>query len=100
MSSLSDYPLEFIDDMPFHKPVRVGRTFKKMSKEPTTVAPVKAKYAKTKGEHRKDLVIAILVAGIIAFVGGITFQSKQQDAINTAVKGASVSAPVDAPVKK
>jgi len=63
-----------------------------MSKESTTPAPVKAKYAKTKGEHRKDLVIAVLVSGIIAFIGGVTFQNSQQDAINTAVKGAQVVA--------
>lgn len=77
-------------------PNRVGRTFTKMSKEAKTVevsAPkVKAKYAKTRGEHFKDIVIAILVSAVIAFVAGMNFQGKQQDAINTAVKGAQTVA--------
>lgn len=90
-----------MDEIPFIEtpltPNRVGRTFTKMSKpEPTTTVPVKAKYAKTKGEHNKDLIIAILIAGIIAFVGGMTFQGRQQDAINTAVKGAQTVAPIEA----
>ena len=60
--------------------------------QPKEAKAPKAKYAKTRGEHLKDLVITGLVVGIIAFIGGITFQSKQQDAINTAVKGAQVVA--------
>jgi hypothetical protein len=86
-----------MDELPFIEtpinPNRVGRTFIKMSNQPTQEAPkVKAKYAKTKGEHFKDIVIAVLVSGVIAFIGGMTFQGKQQDAINTAVKGAQVVA--------
>lgn len=102
MSSLSDYPLEFLDDMPLRKPARVGRTLTKMSKStntPEAVKTPKAKYSKTRGEHFKDLVIAVLVAGIIAFVCGMQFQSKQQDAIETAVKGAH-TVQAQAPVKK
>lgn len=92
-----------MDEIPFIEtpltPIKVGRTFTKMSKESTpTPAPVKAKYAKTKGEHTKDLIIAVLIAGIIAFIGGMTFQAKQQDAITSAVKGAQTVAPVE--VKK
>ena len=82
-------------------PYRVGRTFKKMSqKQPTPeVKAPKAKYSKTRGEHFKDIVIAVLITGIIAFVGGMVFQGKQQQAIETAVKGASTQT-VEAPVKK
>lgn len=83
-------------------PHRVGRTFKKMSQSKSTPeapkAP-KAKYSKTRGEHFKDIVIAVLITGIIAFVGGMVFQGKQQQAIETAVKGASTQT-VEAPVKK
>lgn len=86
------------------KPYRVGRISTKMSQPKTTqpepVKAPKAKYSKTKGEHFKDIVIAILVTAIIAFVGGMVFQGKQQDAINTAVKGAQTVAPVDTSVKK
>lgn len=82
-------------------PYRVGRTFKKMSQKQSTpeVKAPKAKYSKTRGEHFKDIVIAVLITGIIAFVGGMVFQGKQQQAIETAVKGASTRT-VEAPVKK
>ena len=83
-------------------PIRVGRTLTKMSKQTTTQPEVKApkaKYSKTRGEHFKDIVIAVLITGIIAFVGGMVFQGKQQQAIETAVKGASTQT-VEAPVKK
>lgn len=102
MNSLAEYPLEF-EDMPLRKnPIRVGRTFTKMSKQNQPTPEVKAskKYAKTRGEHNKDLVIAILVSGIIAFIGGMTFQARQQSAINTAVNAVTPSAHAEAPVKK
>lgn len=95
-----------MEDIPFIEtpinPHRVGRTFKKMSNKSTQPEPVKApkqKYSKTRGEHFKDIVIAVLITGIIAFVGGMVFQGKQQQAIETAVKGASTQT-VEAPVKK
>ena len=76
-------------------PIRVGRTLHQMSNNQPTpeVKAPKAKYSKTRGEHIKDVIIAVLIAGIIAFIGGVTFQSKQQDAINTAVKSAQTVAP-------
>lgn len=83
-------------------PVKGGKDITKMSNKTNTSEPVKApkqKYSKTRGEHFKDIVIAVLVSGIIAFVCGMTFQTKQQDAITTAVKGASVTVE-NAPVKK
>lgn len=101
MSSLSDYPLDFIDDMPLINPKRVGRTFK-MSQPKSTQPEVKAakKYAKTRGEHFKDLVITALIVGIVAFIGGAVFQSKQQSAIDTAVKAVTPSVSAQAPEKK
>ena len=103
MNSLDAYALEF-EDMPA-KPIWAGRISTKMSQPKTTQAEApkasKAKYSKTRGEHAKDIVITALIVGIIAFVGGMTFQGKQQDAINTAVKGVQTVAPVATPeVKK
>lgn len=92
--------LEF-EELPFKLSSAAGRISTKMSQPKTTepaVTKTKAKYSKTRGEHAKDLIITALVIGIIAFVGGVTFQSKQQDAINTAVKGAQTVAPTE--VKK
>lgn len=78
-------------DIPELNPKRVGRISTKMSKTTTTQEPVKAskaKYSKTRGEHVKDLLIAMLVTGIIAFIGGMHFSNQQNTAINSAVKSA------------
>ena len=85
-------------------PYRVGRTFKKMSNNKPTATPEvkapKAKYSKTRGEHIKDIIIAMLVTGIIAFSAGIWFNEGKHKEIETAVKGAQTVAPVEVPVKK
>lgn len=83
-------------------PHRVGRTFKKMSQKQSTpeVKAPKAKYSKTRGEHFKDIVIAVLITGIIAFAAGIWFNEGKQHEIETAVKGAQTVAQPEAPVKK
>lgn len=102
MNSLAEYPLQF-EDMPLRKPQRVGRTFTKMSNKSTATPEAKAqkaKYAKTRGEHFKDMLITALVVGIIAFIGGMTFQNSQQGAINTAVKAVTPSVSAQTPVKK
>lgn len=94
MNTLDAYALEY-EDQPFRKPERVGRISTKMSKSnntPEVPKVPKAKYSKTRGEHIKDVVIAMLVTGIIAFIGGVTHQSNQQQAIETAVKGAQTVA--------
>lgn len=50
------------------------------------------KYAKTRGEHYKDIVIAILVAGIIAFISGMHFSNQQNNHTAEAVKTATAQA--------
>lgn len=60
-----------------------------MFKEKTTEKTSK-KYNKTQGEHYKDIVIAILITGVIAFVGGITFANNQQAQIDHAVQAAQI----------
>lgn len=77
---------------------RKGGKDSKMSKNSTQTEQPKAvkKYAKTRGEHYKDIVITILVTAIIAFICGAVFQSKQQNAINTAVKAVTPSASAEA----
>ena len=72
-----------------------------MSKTNQTAEPKAAKkYAKTRGEHYKDIVITILVTAIIAFICGAVFQSKQQNAINTAVKAVTPTAATAAEASK
>lgn len=103
MNSLDAYALEF-EDMPLKLSKTAGRISTKMSQPQTTQAEApkapKAKYSKTRGEHVKDVIIAMLVTGIIAFTGGIWFNEGKQQEIETAVKGAQTAAPVEAPVKK
>lgn len=81
------------------KPVRVERTFNKMSKAPTTNEAPKAsrKYSKTRGEHFKDMVIVALVAAIIAFVGGMHFQNNHDTQV---VNASKTTQAVVAPAKK
>jgi hypothetical protein len=95
--------MEFIET-PIN-PHRVGKAYLKMSQTKSTVATPevkapKAKYNKTRGEHFKDIVIAMLITGIIAFIGGMTFQTKQQHAIEAAVQAIAPTAHAEAPVKK
>lgn len=98
MNSLADYPLEF-EDVPFHKPYRVGRTFKKMSNKSKEVEATPAKaYNKTRGEHIKDMVIVALVVGIVAFGLGIKFNADRNSEMQNAVKAATTQ--VTAEVKK
>lgn len=103
--TLADYPLKF-EDLPqkrYNKIVktRKGRKDSKMSKEVKQEVKASKKYMKTRGEHFKDLVITALIVAILAFVAGMAFQGKQQDAINTAMKSVTPSANAqEAPVKK
>ena len=72
---------------------RKGGKGQKMPKNNKQVEAVEAKtYNKTRGEHFKDIVIAVLITAIVAFIGGAVFQSKQQNAINTAVKAVTPTA--------
>ena len=61
-----DYVLHF-EDLQNKIPVRVGRA--NMPKVEKT------KREKTTAEHIKDIVIAVLVTGIIAFIGGMQYAS-------------------------
>ena len=57
------------------------RGVEKMSKE----AKEAKVYAKSRTEHYKDIVIAILVTGIVAFILGTNYQSKQAAHVQAAV---------------
>ena len=70
-----------------------------MSNKTTNETPkVSKKYTKTRGEHLKDIVIAMLITAIIAFVGGVWFQKSQHAEIRSAVQAATVV--TNTPVKK
>lgn len=95
------YETAYIDIPELTKPGRVGRA--EMSKTSTTNEAPKAskKYQKTRGEHAKDILIAILITGVVAFIGGMQFANKQAAKVEQAVKAAQVTAPVaTAPASK
>lgn len=58
------------------------------NKPSAEVSKTPRKYNKTRGEHYKDIVIAVLAAGIIAFVGGMHFSNQQHSQTAQAVKTA------------
>ena len=72
-----------------------GQKMPKSTKE-VPVAKVRKSYSKTRGEHYKDIVIAVLITAIVAFICGAVFQSKQQNAITAAVKAVTPSASAEA----
>jgi hypothetical protein len=88
------YGTPYIDTPELYRKKAVGRV-NKMTKNSTTQEPVKvskAKYSKTRGEHAKDILIAMLVTGIIAFIGGMHFSNTQHSAVTAAVKAVTPSA--------
>lgn len=68
---------------------RKGGKVKMTKSTNTSEAPkVSKKYAKTRGEHYKDIVIAVLVTAIIAFGLGVKVQADRNAQIASAVKSA------------
>ena len=91
MSTLADYPLEF-EDIPAKTPKTVGKD-SKMSKSTNTSEPKSSKkYNKTRGEHFKDVVIAVLVTAVVAFVAGSVYANGQHKATAQAVQQATAQA--------
>lgn len=90
MSSLSEHKLHF-EDIP-QKTRKSGKD-SKMSKTTVTEAPkASKKYAKTRGEHFKDILIAILVTAVVAFVAGSVYANNQHEATAQAVQQATAQA--------
>lgn len=87
-------------ETPVKKPYRVGRTFTKMSKPKSTTTEAPKVYAKTRGEHFKDMVIVALVVGIIAFGLGFKFNADRNTEMQSAVKAAQTATVQTETVKK
>ena len=64
------------------------------NKNEVPTAKVRKVYEKSRGEHYKDIVIAILVTAVIAFIGGMAFANRQNAEVEQAVKAAQVTTPV------
>ncbi|CAN5653974.1 hypothetical protein BH23PAT2_BH23PAT2_07640 [soil metagenome] len=79
------YKLEF-EELP--KKARKSGRVNKMTKN-NNEAKTSKKYQKTRGEHIKDILIAVLITTVIAFIGGMQFQNQQNAAIDRAVQAVS-----------
>lgn len=100
-SALEAYKLEF-EDIPVITRKSSGGKDSKMSNKSTAVEAPKAsskKYTKSRGEHAKDILIAVLVTAVIAFIGGMSFQSKQNAEVKNAVSAAVAPKAEAAPLK-
>jgi hypothetical protein len=88
------YGTPYIDEPKLYRKKAVGRVKKMTDKKTNQAEPSKPakKYAKTRGEHYKDIVIAVLVAGIIAFIGGMHFSNEQHATVANAVKSVTANA--------
>lgn len=91
MSNVLDAYRWHAEDIPFKISGQPGGKVNKMTKSiPTNEAPkASRKYAKTRGEHYKDIVIAVLVTAVIGFVVGMHFANKHNAELQNAVKAAS-----------
>lgn len=58
-----------------------------MTKSTTTEAPKASnkKRVATRGEHAKDIIIAVLITAVIAFIGGMVFANQQSAEVKNAV---------------
>lgn len=67
----------------------------------TEASKVSKRYAKTRGEHYKDMVIVALIVGIVAFGLGVKVQANRNAELQSAVKSAQTAVIAPAPeVKK
>lgn len=91
-SPLDDFQMQY-EDMPLHKLIpRKGGKVSKMTKNTSTEPKAtKAKYSKTRGEHVKDILIAVLITGVIAFVGGMHFENSRNAEMQNAVSAATLN---------
>lgn len=81
---------QFIET-PIRKPVQSGGKDSQMSKSTITAEPNKPakQYRKSRGEHAKDIMIAVLITAVIAFIGGMHFSNNQHAETERAVTAAT-----------
>lgn len=101
-SALSKHKLYYEDMAPRKITRNTGGKDSKMSKSSkVTAAPKEAKsYNKTRGEHLKDIVIAILIVGVAAFAAGVHYANNQNATTQSAVKNALSAQTASAEAKK
>jgi len=54
-------------------------------------AKIRRVYEKTRGEHIKDIIIAVLITGVIVFVLGVRYANNQNVQLTNAVQAAQTA---------
>ena len=87
MSKLDSFNLNY-EDLPKRK-YKLTDRIKKMGKlknnEQTKI------YSKTRGEHTKDIIIAVLITGVITFILGVRYANNQASTTATAIQAATAA---------
>ena len=86
MSVLDRFNLHYEDIKPKKKILNnlIIKRWRKMSSK-----EVKKVYSKTRGEHIKDIIIAVLITGVITFVLGVRYANNQAATTETAIQAAT-----------
>ena len=89
---MDTYKMHF-EDLPTKNRKAVGRPkVKTMAKTTNEAQKPSKKYAKSRAEHYKDIAIAVLITGIVAFIAGAQFASSHQAEIDRAVQAVTPTA--------
>jgi len=92
MNSLAGVQLRY-EPVKKHK-YKISKENKMGNKTEVPTAETRKVYEKTRGEHFKDIIIAVLLTSIVAFIVGAQYQSRHTADITRAV------AAVEQPAKK
>lgn len=71
MSALNDYKLQY-EELPKSRIIKKGKVTSMNKSQQAKQKPRKAvtSYNKSQTEHRKDIIIAILITAILSFIAG------------------------------
>lgn len=93
MSEL-DTPLNY-EELPEQKRkiIKIGglKMPKTTNNQEVKQAKIRRVYEKTRGEHIKDVIIAVLITGVVAFVLGARYANNQNAQLTNAVQAAQTA---------
>lgn len=69
-----------------------GGKVNKMTKQTKVTEKATRSYNKTRGEHLKDIIIAILIVGVVAFIAGVHYSDTKNAQMQSAVQSAQQTA--------
>lgn len=94
MSALDKLALNF-EELPEQKRkiIKIGglKMPKTTNNQEVKQAKIRRVYEKTRGEHIKDVIIAVLITGVMAFVLGARYANNQNAQLTSAVQAAQTA---------